>query len=153
MYLCSLVVNHTKQTYKSLKQIIHMNKTFLIPSFEGLVVEGKKMGRTLGFPTANLEVKNINLFNQLEGVYAVWVEVDNTKYKGMLNIGKRPSFEKFPPSIEVHILDFKQNIYGKKIKIILVNKLRNEKKFPSKEALIEQLNLDKKNLLSQDMKV
>ncbi|MEG2336660.1 MAG: riboflavin kinase [Bacteroidales bacterium] len=122
-----------------------------ITSFEALVIKGKQLGRRIGFPTANLEVREINLYEHLQGVYAVWVEFNHKQYKGMLNIGQRPSFEDFPPSVEVHILDFDENIYGKHLKISIQQKLREEKKFENIEALVAQLNKDKQKLLNLKM--
>jgi len=110
----------------------------------GSVVYGAKRGRTLKFPTANLQLDYENKLLPENGVYAVDVIHQEERYKGMLNIGFKPTFETGHAfTIEVHILDFDQNIYGDQLQIQFKKRLRSEKKFDSKEALIAQLEIDK----------
>jgi riboflavin kinase/FMN adenylyltransferase len=113
------------------------------------VVEGKQMGRTIGFPTANIESSDVNKLIPGYGVYAVRIRISGMLYNGMLNIGTRPTFNHNADlrSIEVNIFDFDENIYNQLISIIFYEKIRNEQKFPGKEALVEQLFADKKSAL------
>ncbi|VAX36053.1 FMN adenylyltransferase / Riboflavin kinase [hydrothermal vent metagenome] len=108
----------------------------------GCVVRGDGRGKTLGFPTANILIKKEVV--PPEGVYAVYVRIARKRYAAMVNIGYRPSFQKkiHNLNIEVHILDFKKNIYGKEIVIEFIKKIRIEKKFSSKEALVAQIHRD-----------
>ncbi len=115
----------------------------------GTVVSGKKIGRTLGFPTANIQVKEQDKLIPKRGVYAVKIEVDNKVYTGMLNIGTRPTVSSnFETNIETHIFDFSDDLYNKEIKIIFKKYIREEKKFPDKAQLQKQLSEDKRIALS-----
>ena len=112
---------------------------------EGTVVEGAKRGRTIGFPTANLNLKEDNKLLPCNGVYFVRIEHNNEYYFGVANIGLRPTFNNVKePITEVHILDFTKEIYGNELKVEFINRLRNEKKFSSKEELEENIKLDVK---------
>ena len=111
--------------------------------FEGEVVYGKGVGRSLGFPTANIIVRNKNKIIPGNGVYAVNVDFENKKYKGMLNIGFNPTFDEKKLSIELNIFDFQSIIYEKQIKVFFNKKIRDEKKFNSPEELKSQLKKDK----------
>ncbi len=112
---------------------------------EGRVVDGYKVGRTLGFPTANLCVEHPDKLVPAQGVYAVKVTVEGKSYKGMLNIGNRPTLDNGGrQSIEVHILNFSSDIYRQTVRVELVKRLRGECKFASLEALTAQLALDAK---------
>lgn len=113
----------------------------------GVVVEGKKIGRTIGFPTANLLVTDAHKLIPADGVYAVHVQVKNKCFKGMLNIGWRPTVDGKSRSIEVHIFDFDGDIYNERIQISFVKRLRNEKKFDGIESLKSQLLVDKAEAL------
>jgi riboflavin kinase/FMN adenylyltransferase len=111
----------------------------------GTVTKGFQNGRLLGYPTANLEINFPNKLIPKDGVYAVKTERSNgQKYFSMLNIGNRPTLGT-GKSIEVHLLNFDESIYGEKLKIEFFCRLRDEKRFESKEKLIEQLKLDEKN--------
>ncbi len=117
-------------------------------SITGTVVKGQSIGFNLGFPTANIELEDQFKLIAAVGVYACRVMVDGKIYKGMSNIGYRPTIEKSENdnneiTIEVNIFDFNRNIYGQEIIIYFVDWMRNEKKFESKEALSEQLGKDK----------
>ncbi len=114
-------------------------------SITGRVVEGRKIGRSLGFPTANIEAEEKHKLIPGNGVYAVEVRVSNLLYPGMLSIGFNPTInsEGAARSVEVHILNFDGDLYGKRITVIFRKRLRNEKKFKSVEQLAEQMEIDK----------
>ncbi|WP_103914667.1 bifunctional riboflavin kinase/FAD synthetase [Halpernia humi] len=111
-------------------------------SLFGKVVHGKKIGRTIGYPTANLEVDSIKLLPK-NGAYIVEVFVENKFYKGMLSIGTNPTVEGKTKTVEVYILDFDKDIYGEIIEIKFREFLHEEIKFESLEKLIERLDEDK----------
>ena len=111
---------------------------------DGTIVDGFKVGRTLGFPTANLSPSCTDKLIPSEGVYAVYAYLNGTRYKGMLNIGHRPTIDNGTLlSIEVHILDFTGDIYHEQLRIEFMHKLRNEKKFDTVDLLRQQLHIDK----------
>lgn len=113
----------------------------------GEVVHGDKIGRTLGFPTANLQVDPNKLIPK-DGVYAVDVFVDNQKYLGLLSIGFRETVTNSREHrVEVNILDFDQEIYGEIIRLEFLGHLRDEKKFDSLDDLIIAMNQDKENTI------
>jgi len=113
-------------------------------TFKGIVVEGFKLGRKLGFPTANLRLSFEHKCVPDVGVYAVWGEVENMKYSGMLYIGNRPTVANGEePSIEVNLFDFEGDLYGKELTITFVDRIRGQQKFQHLELLKEQLNRDK----------
>jgi riboflavin kinase/FMN adenylyltransferase len=115
----------------------------------GNVVEGKKLGRSIGFPTANIEVENELKLIPKDGVYAVKVYVNKDVYGGMMNIGVKPTVEKSgSQSLEVHLFNFDKDIYNQVIKIEFIDRLRDEMKFENLEALKKQLSIDKKNAKS-----
>lgn len=111
-------------------------------SISGKVIEGDKIGRKLGFPTANILVDEVKLLPK-NGAYIVKVLVGDKTYKGMLNIGLRPTINGTKLQTEVYILDFDENIYNQTIKLEFIDFLRDEKKFNGIEELVAQLNLDK----------
>ena len=109
----------------------------------GHIVSGYKVGRTLGFPTANIRVDEPFKVIPGIGVYAVWVTFDGKTYMGMLNIGVRPTIDNGPNrTIEVNILHFHSNIYDKFIRLTFVKRTRPELKFSSIDELIVQLHKD-----------
>ncbi len=113
-------------------------------SLEGAVVEGKRLGRTLGFPTANMKLYEPIKVLPGDGVYAVWATCVNKTYKGITNIGTRPTIGvDNERTIETYILDFDEDIYGLSLKIEMVKKLRNELTFNTLEELKIQMNIDK----------
>ena len=115
---------------------------------DGTVIDGYKMGRKLGFPTANLQPSCPNKLIPAEGVYAVYVYIDEVRYMGMLNIGYRPTVHNGENrSIEVYIIDFSGDIYHKQIRIEFMERIRREQKFESINALISQLNQDKDTVI------
>ena len=111
----------------------------------GTIIEGFKVGRTIGFPTANILPNEPQKLIPASGTYAVRVTVNHMMHKGMLNIGTRPTLNNGSnTSIEVHILDFEENIYNQNIKIEFVERIRDERKFENLEELTKQLEKDKK---------
>ncbi|MEQ8475959.1 bifunctional riboflavin kinase/FAD synthetase [Fulvivirga sp.] len=116
-------------------------------SMVGRVVKGEKIGRIIGFPTANLEIEMRHKLIPADGAYAVKVVSNRTTYNGMLNIGYRPTVNGKVKSIEVHIFDFANDIYGENLKILFVKRIRAEQKFADIEALKTQLEIDKKESL------
>ena len=106
------------------------------------VIHGKKIGKKLGFPTANLAIKKTKL--KLNGVFLAQVFANKKKYNALANLGIKPTFNKNKYLVEVHLLNFNENLYGKKIKVELIKKIRDEKKFDDKEQLKKQLHQDKK---------
>ncbi len=119
---------------------LYMNHPYYLT---GEVVVGQKLGRTLGFPTLNLDVERFKLIPK-DGVYAVRVVHNGKTYGGMLNIGMRPTIEdpRKNKTIEVHVFDFNQDIYGDDVKVYFVKRMRDEVKFPSVEELRRQLTED-----------
>ncbi|MDP3791171.1 MAG: bifunctional riboflavin kinase/FAD synthetase [Candidatus Omnitrophota bacterium] len=113
-------------------------------SILGTVVSGTKLARTLGYPTANLNPHHEAI--PPSGVYAVKVVHKEKEYKGVVNIGVRPTFYNHghdkETSIEVHIFDFHGKIYGKDLEVIFIRKIRDEKKFNTIDSLIEQIKKD-----------
>jgi riboflavin kinase/FMN adenylyltransferase len=115
---------------------------------QGTIVGGYQVGRKIGFPTANLQVDFSNKLIPSVGVYAVYVYVNGQKYKGMLNIGHRPTLNNGTDlSIEVHILDFEGDIYHQPMRIEFIDFLRTEAKFQSTEELALQIQKDKEAAL------
>lgn len=112
----------------------------------GKVVHGQKIGRSLGYPTANLDLESDVKIIPKDGVYFVKVYLEQRKpFIGILNIGMRPTiYDNEHQTIEVHILDFKEEIYGKHLTLVLLERLRNEIKFDSKDQLQEQIIKDEK---------
>ncbi len=110
-------------------------------SLTGTVVTGKQLGRTIGFPTANLKLSP-EKFLPRYGVYAVDVLVNQSTVKGVMNIGCRPTVAGDAPTIEVHLLNWSGDLYGQSLKVNLIEFLRPEQKFDSIEALKEQITKD-----------
>ena len=113
--------------------------------FSGNVITGKQLGRTIGFPTANLAINNESKLIPGNGVYAVTVQIENDKtiFNGMMNIGVRPTFEKTERTIEVNIFDFDSPIYDKQLTVHIKTRLRDEMKFDGIDSLKNQLNRDR----------
>lgn len=125
--------------------------------FEGRVIEGNKLGRMLGFPTANLEINNKNKLVPGDGIYAVQVSIEKenvnpdslfipeTNHVGMMSIGMRPTIGDNKKMIEVNIFDFDRNIYGRNIRVYVTHFMRKEEKFNSLEDLKKQIAIDEIN--------
>lgn len=109
---------------------------------KGHVISGYQIGRKLGFPTANIKVDEPFKVWPGTGVYAVWVYIKGMRYKGMLSIGGRPTFDDDNVAVEVHLLHFSENIYQEQIEVEFIEYLRENKKFDTVEALIAQLMND-----------
>lgn len=114
----------------------------------GKVIRGESFGSKIGFPTANLEIKESYKLIPKTGVYIVKTEIEHRVIYGMMNIGFRPTLGGKNKTIEVHLFDFKKDIYGEIITVELFYFLRNEKKFDTIEMLSNQLAKDKKNAIS-----
>jgi len=113
-------------------------------SYAGKVIVGDKRGRELGFPTANIQLENELKVVPKNGVYAVKVILEKGSFDGVMNIGLRPTFKETTTVLsEVHILNFNEDIYGKQIRVEFISRIRDEKKFGSKEELIKQIEIDK----------
>jgi riboflavin kinase/FMN adenylyltransferase len=108
----------------------------------GIVVRGKQIGRSIGFPTANIQIQTDYKLIPKEGVYAVEAEIDNISYRAMLNIGMRPTVDGNQQTIEANLFDFEGDLYGKQLTIKLKHFLREEQKFENIEALKAQLICD-----------
>lgn len=108
--------------------------------FEAVVIGGNRLGRTLGFPTANMEIAQcVELEN---GVYRSQIEIDGLTYRAMSNVGVRPSVDGKTRLLETHVFDFHGDLYGKKLKVTLCEKIRDERKFATVTELREQLEHD-----------
>jgi riboflavin kinase/FMN adenylyltransferase len=116
--------------------------------FEGEVIHGDKIGRTIGYPTANLKSTDEEKIVLGDGIYAVYVEAGGEKYKAMMSIGFRPTVNGKKRVVEVNLFDFDQNIYGQVIRVYVVKYLRSEVKFDGLEALKQALDKDKENSLA-----
>jgi len=106
----------------------------------GTVIPGKSRGTALGIPTANIKPEKELI--PAEGVYAVIVQLEDNRYRGVLNIGFNPTFSDNERSIEVYILDFSENIYGKSVKVFFIDRIRDEVKFDTPEQLVGQIKND-----------
>ena len=144
-YLSKASVSSTKIREAINSGCVDLANTYLGYNFtlSGYVIHGKGVGKGLGFPTANIKIENINKIIPKKGVYAVYATYGKQKIKAMLNIGFNPTFSNKKVSIEVHLFDFNQDIYGEFLTIEFVKKIRNEKKFQAVSDLQNQLTLDK----------
>jgi riboflavin kinase/FMN adenylyltransferase len=109
---------------------------------DGVVVEGKRRGRELGFPTANLETRNELV--PPNGVYATIMTIDGVVHGGVTNIGMRPTFGETAPTVETHVLDYSGNLYGQTVRLAFVQRLRDERRFEDVDALRAQIDADKR---------
>ncbi|ELV8623921.1 bifunctional riboflavin kinase/FAD synthetase [Vibrio cidicii] len=110
-------------------------------SISGRVSHGRKLGRTIGFPTANIPLKRC--VSPVSGVYVVQaLGLAQNAIGGVANIGQRPTVNGVRQQLEVHLFDFQANLYGKQLEVVLLHKLRDEKKFESFDALKQQIELD-----------
>ena len=111
------------------------------------VVKGKSIGKSIGFPTANINIVEEYKIIPMNGVYLVICFCERNKYYGMMNIGFNPTFGSNKKSIEVNIFDFNKDLYGKNIKIEFLKFIRDEIKFDNAEMLKNQLNVDRENCI------
>lgn len=115
----------------------------------GVVEHGKNIGTGIGFPTANIQPADEQKLIPCSGVYAVKVSLqdDSAIYKGMMNIGSRPTFDGEKITLEVNIFDYQGDLYGRQIAVAFIGRLRDEKKFRSAAELVNQLRRDKEDAL------
>ena len=111
-------------------------------SITGKVVQGNKIGSSIGYPTANIEIENQWKILPKNGVYAVKIALKNQEYFGMLNLGNRPSISDDSFAIEVHLFDFNATIYNEELKIEFIQRIRDEQQFSDLEKLKSQLKID-----------
>lgn len=109
-------------------------------SIKGKVIHGAKLGRQLGFPTANLDASRLSKVDN--GVYAARIKIAGRNYKAMANIGTRPSVDGQTRLLEIHIFNYSGSLYGRYVKINLLKKIRDEQRFENIEALKQQLLRD-----------
>lgn len=114
----------------------------------GIVVKGQQIGRSIGFPTANIHVPNDYKLIPKDGVYAVEAKVEDQYFKAMLNIGNRPTVDGTRKTVETHLFDFQGDLYNKLITVYFRAFIREERKFENLDALKAQLNLDQKSAKS-----
>ena len=155
---CSSHQNYTDGSYESIKDTVYENTNGAVHMFYegdltpfdyeiiGKVIYGDGRGKKLGFPTANLEAQEELI--PLDGVYAAWVDYQDKRYAGMVNIGCRPTFPGAAPALEVHLIDFEEEIYGQTLHLHFVDRVRSEQEFSHPEALREQLFEDQRQILS-----
>ncbi len=110
-------------------------------SLRGLVARGAERGRSIGFPTANIDVGADQALPAF-GVYVTKAYIDDVCYKAVTNIGIRPTFSEVRPTVETYILDFDGDLYGKEVRIELIDRLREERRFSGVEDLVVQINID-----------
>ena len=142
-------ISSTKIRNSIAKGDINKAKSYLGYDFslKGIVIKGNAIGRTLGFPTANLNIKEDYKLIPKKGVYMISTQLDNKTVYGMMNIGVKPTLELEKKSIEVNLFDWNKNLYGKEIKVSVIKYVRKEKKFDSLNDLKEQIKLDKKTCI------
>lgn len=142
-----VAVSSTKIRNSLLEGNISLANDYLGYSYmlSGIVIKGNQLGRTIGFPTANIEVSENYKLIPKNGVYIVSAIVNNQTIFGMMNIGIKPTLGDNVPTIEVHLLNFSEDIYNQKIQVNVIERLRDEQKFESFEALKSQLEIDKIN--------
>jgi riboflavin kinase/FMN adenylyltransferase len=145
--LNEIVISSTKIRQALLDHDIAVANAFLgyAYNFEGIVVEGNKLGRTIGFPTANLHISSEEKLIPANGVYAVRIRLADGRFeRGMMNIGLRPTVDGKKRVIEVNIFDFNEDIYHQQMQISVHHYLRGEVKFDGLDALKSQLHNDAK---------
>ena len=140
-------VSSTKIRNSLLEGNISLANDYLGYSYmlSGIVVKGNQLGRTIGFPTANIQISENYKLIPKNGVYIVTAILNYKTIFGMMNIGVKPTLGENLLSIEVHLLQFSEDIYGKKIQVNVIERLRDEQKFESFKALKLQLEMDKAN--------
>lgn len=114
---------------------------------DGCIIKGRQIGRTIGFPTANIELSNHLKMLPKEGVYATIITLNGSNYIGMANIGTQPTFESYKTTFEIHILNFNGDIYGQSIEVKFIKRIRDIQKFDNAQSLMEQLEHDREQCL------
>tara|TARA_R110002051_G_scaffold47359_1_gene93812 strand:- start:343 stop:1266 length:924 start_codon:yes stop_codon:yes gene_type:complete len=138
----STKIRHALETSDISTAINYLGRPY---ELNGIVIKGQQIGRSIGFPTANIHIPNDYKLIPKDGVYAVEALVNGSLYKAMLNIGNRPTVNGTQKTVEANLFDFQGDLYDKQITIYLKAFLREEKKFEGLEALKQQLFLDQKN--------
>lgn len=150
-----LTINDEKISSTIIRSLIHNGKVDLVPTYlgrfyttKGTVIHGEKRGRTIGFPTANIQISDRYVFPQ-NGVYIVRMKVREKWENGICNIGYKPTFHKeiHKQFVEVHLFDFDESIYGEKVIIEWQKRLRAEQKFSSVAELVAQIEKDKEQAI------
>lgn len=143
-----VVINNIRVSSTHVKDLIYAGRVDEIKNYlgrnytiEGTVIHAKQLGRTLGFPTANLKLQE-NLIIPKRGIYATKVYIGNEVYVGATNIGYNPTVNGEKMSVETNILQFDKDIYGKTIKLEFLERIRDEKKFKDLNELKIQLKMD-----------
>jgi riboflavin kinase/FMN adenylyltransferase len=116
--------------------------------FSGNVVKGKQIGRTIGFPTANIEIKENYKLIPEAGVFVVAIKIKSVVFRGIMNIGNQPTVDGTSKKIEVHVLDFSDDLYDQNVTVCILDFIREEKKFDALSHLKNQLKVDKDFALS-----
>lgn len=145
IYSSSLIRNYLRNAkIKEANQALGRNF-----SIEGAVINGKKLGRTIGFPTANIKAKP-HIIKPKFGVYQVKITIFQKTYDAIMNFGLKPTVSNnLEPLYEIHIFNFNQEIYGQKVKVELIDFIREEQKFSSINGLKQQIEADKQLVLSR----
>lgn len=138
----STKIRHSLETGDIATAVNYLGRPY---ELNGLVIKGQQIGRSIGFPTANIHIPNDYKLIPKDGVYAVEALVNGALYKAMLNIGNRPTVNGTQKTVEANLFDFQGDLYDKQITIYLKAFLRDERKFDGLDALKEQLFLDQKN--------
>jgi riboflavin kinase/FMN adenylyltransferase len=138
----STKIRHALETSDIETAINYLGRPY---ELNGLVIKGQQIGRSIGFPTANIHIPNDYKLIPKDGVYAVEALVNGALYKAMLNIGNRPTVNGTQKTVEANLFDFQGDLYDKQITIYIKAFLREERKFDGLEALKEQLFVDQKN--------
>jgi len=149
LYVDEAIVSSSLIRKYLLEGEVHLASIYLERQYKlvGSVVKGDGRGKILSFPTANIEIKDSHKIIPKNGVYAVDVDLKGHKYKGMMNIGYRPTFDKEDHTLEVHVFDLNENIYNENLTVYFKKRLRGELKFSSQEDLVKQLEIDKEKSL------
>ncbi|MCF6129338.1 bifunctional riboflavin kinase/FAD synthetase [Flavobacterium sp. AS60] len=147
-------ISSTKIRNALLEGNIELTTTYLgyNYSLSGIISKGKQLGRTIGYPTANIKIEEDYKLIPLNGVYVAKSILNGQIVFGMMNIGTRPTVDGTTQTIEINFFDFKQDLYGQKITVSLLHRMRSEQKFESLDALRNQLSIDKamaENYISQ----
>lgn len=150
-----VAVSSTKIRESLLNGNVALAATYLGYPFSlyGPVIKGDKIGRTIGFPTANIFIEQAYKLIPSDGIYAVTISMDDQNYRGMAYIGQRPTINGMTRNIEVNIFDFDREIYGQYIKMNFMEFLRHDVKFTGLEALKVQLQQDKTDTISYFEKI
>ena len=138
-------ISSTKIRNALLEGNIELADTYLGYNYPltGIVSKGKQLGRTIGFPTANIKIEESYKLIPLNGVYIAKSIIEGKSIYGMMNIGTRPTVDGTTQTIEIYFFDFNQDIYNQKITISLIKRIRDEQKFESVDELKDQLGVDK----------